>query len=141
MRGSLVEAPLLREVLFQDRSGAPPQEMNEVGLEFGLAIDPLETLGSKLHPEPPPGMAVVHCSCPTWWRSSMAREITGQSKASLLALALGAAAFGATAMGVLAIGRLVVGRLLVKHVHLHELEVDTLTVRRLRVVEREGSNA
>jgi len=53
MRGSLVEASLLREVLFQDRSGAPPQEMNEVGLEFGLAIDPLETLGSKLHPEPP----------------------------------------------------------------------------------------
>jgi len=140
MRGGLSSAAA--PVLFQDRSGAPPRGTNEVGREFGVAIDLVETLGSKLHPQPlkQPGIAVVHCSCPTWWRSSMARQITSQSKAGLLALALGAAAFGATAMGVLAIGRLVVGRLLVKHVHLHELEVDTLTVRRLRVVEREGSN-
>jgi hypothetical protein len=36
----------------------------------------------------------------------MAQEITGQSKASLLALALGAAAFGATAIGALAIATL-----------------------------------
>jgi hypothetical protein len=68
----------------------------------------------------------------------MAREIADQSKASLLALALGVTALGATAIGALAIDRLVVGRLLVKHVHFREL--DTLTVRRLRVVEREGPN-
>jgi hypothetical protein len=74
------------------------------------------------------------------WRSSIAREIADQSKANLLALALGVTALGATAIGALAIGRLVVGRLLVKHVHFREPEVDTLTVRRLRVVEREGPN-
>lgn len=71
----------------------------------------------------------------------MAREITDQSRASLLAAAVGAVAFGATAIGALAVGRLVVGHLLVKRVHFHELKVDTLTVRRLRVVEHDGSNA
>ena len=74
----------------------------------------------------------------------MAREVTGQSKstpaASLLALALGAAAFGAVAIGALAIGRLAVGRLVIKKAHFGTLEVDELTVRRLRVVEHEAPN-
>jgi hypothetical protein len=69
----------------------------------------------------------------------MAREVTGQSKAistaSLLALALGAAAFGAVAIGALAIGRLAVGRLVIRKARFSALEVDELTVRRLRVVE------
>jgi hypothetical protein len=71
----------------------------------------------------------------------MAQDITGQSRASLLALALGAAAFGATAIGALAVGQFVVGRLLIKRAHFRELKVDTLTVRRLRVVEHDRSNA
>jgi len=77
----------------------------------------------------------------------MARQVTVQSKpspaASLLALALGAAAVGAVAIGALAIGRLAVGRLAVgrlavKKARFGVLEVDELTVRRLRVVERQG---
>jgi hypothetical protein len=57
---------------------------------------------------------------------TMARDVTGQSKAvpaaSLLALALGAAAFGAVAVGVLAIGRLAVGRLVIKKAGLRFLK-------------------
>src|ERR1700738_2742136 len=72
----------------------------------------------------------------------MAREVTFQSKpipaVSLLALALGAAAFGAVAIGALAIGRLVVGHLVIKKARFNALEVDELTVRKLRVVEHEG---
>jgi hypothetical protein len=72
----------------------------------------------------------------------MAREVTVQSKpspaASLLALALGAAAVGAVAIGALAIGRLAVGRLTIRKARFGALEVDELTVRKLRVVEHEG---
>ena len=50
----------------------------------------------------------------------------------------GAAAFGAVAIGALAIGRLAVGRLVIKKARFSALEVDELTVRKLRVVEREG---
>jgi hypothetical protein len=75
-------------------------------------------------------------------RSQMAREVTGQSKAvstaSPLALALGAIALGAVAIGALAIGRLVVGRIVIKKARFGALEVDELTVRKLRVVEHEG---
>jgi hypothetical protein len=69
----------------------------------------------------------------------MAREVTRQSKAipgaSLLALALGTAALGAVAIGALAIGRLVVGHLVIKKARFGALEIDELTVRRLRVAE------
>jgi hypothetical protein len=72
----------------------------------------------------------------------MARDITGQSKAvpatSLLALALGAAAFGAVAIGALAIGRLAVGRMVIKKARFGTLEVDELTVRKLRVFEHDA---
>ena len=75
----------------------------------------------------------------------MARELSGQSQAtpaaSLMALALGAAAFGAVAIGALAIGRLAVGRLVIKRARFSALQVDDLTVRRLRVIEHEGSTA
>jgi len=64
----------------------------------------------------------------------MAREITGRSKNELLPLALTVVAFGALAIGVLVIGRLAVGRLVVKNAHFRELEVDALTVRKLRIV-------
>jgi hypothetical protein len=69
----------------------------------------------------------------------MARELTGSSRtapaASLLALALGAAACGALAIGALAIGRVAVGRLAIKKARFGAIEVDELTVRKLRVVE------
>ena len=62
--------------------------------------------------------------------------------ASTIALAVGAAAFGAlavgaVAIGALAIGRLAVGRVTVKQARFRALDVDELTVRRLRVLERE----
>jgi hypothetical protein len=62
------------------------------------------------------------------------------SAASLLAIALGAAAFGAIAIGAVAIGRLAVGRLVIKRARFGALEVDELTVRRLRVLEHEGEH-
>ena len=74
-------------------------------------------------------------------RYQMARELTSQPKAtpgaSLLALALGAAALGAVALGALAIGRVVVNGLVIKRARFGAIEVDDLTVRRLRVVEHE----
>jgi hypothetical protein len=70
----------------------------------------------------------------------MAREPTIRNKAipadRVLALALGAAAVGAFAIGALAIGRLAVGRLSVKEARFGTLDVDELTVRKLRILER-----
>ena len=75
---------------------------------------------------------------------TMARDITRQSKAvptaSLLALALGAAAFGAVAIGALAIGRLAVGRMVIKKARFGALEVDELTVRKLRVLDHDAGS-
>jgi hypothetical protein len=75
----------------------------------------------------------------------MARDIRGQSKAvpaaSLLALALGAAAFGAVAIGALASGPHGVGRMVIKKARFGALEVDELTVRKLRVLEHEAVRA
>jgi hypothetical protein len=72
----------------------------------------------------------------------MARDVADRSRsspaASLLAFALGAAAIGAVAIGALAIGRLAVGRLVIRKARFGTLEVDELTVRRLRVVEHAG---
>ena len=51
------------------------------------------------------------------------------------------AAFGAVAVGALAIGRLAVGRLAIKRAHFRSLEVDELTVRKLRVIERDVGKA
>jgi hypothetical protein len=72
----------------------------------------------------------------------MAREVTARSKAipgaGLVALALGAAAVGAVAIGAVAIGRLAVGGLVIKKARFGALEVDELTVRKLRVVEQDG---
>jgi hypothetical protein len=78
------------------------------------------------------------------WGDRVTRETTGQSKAastaSRLALAAGAAAFGAIAIGAVAIGRLLVGHLVVKKARFGVLEVDELTVRKLRVVETSGTD-
>jgi hypothetical protein len=73
----------------------------------------------------------------------MRREPMGRSRTNLaidlLALAVGAAAFGAVAIGALAIGRMAVGRMVIKKARFGALEVDELTVRKLRVVERVAS--
>jgi hypothetical protein len=77
----------------------------------------------------------------------MARDVTQRSHpspgASLVAVALGAAAIGAVAIGALAIGRLAISRLtisrlMVRKAQFGSLEVDELTVRRLRVIEPQG---
>jgi hypothetical protein len=73
---------------------------------------------------------------------AMVRDVAARSKANpgtgLLALALGAAAVGAVAIGAVAIGRLAVGGLVIKRARFGALEVDELTVRKLRVVEQDG---
>ena len=75
----------------------------------------------------------------------MANEISGRPRAapasSLLALVLGAAALGAVAIGAVAIGRLAVGRLVVRKARFAALEVDELTVRRLRILETDAPEA
>ena len=63
---------------------------------------------------------------------------------SVGALAVGSFAIGALAVGALAIGALAIGRLSVRRataqkVHLGEVEIDDLTVWRLRVVETTSS--
>jgi hypothetical protein len=69
----------------------------------------------------------------------MTRPVTVQSRAApianLLAVALGAAAVGAIAIGAVAISRLAIDRAVIKRARFGKLEVDELTVRRLRVVE------
>lgn len=71
----------------------------------------------------------------------MARDVIIGSKtipaASLGALALGAIAVGAIAIGAVAIGRLAIGRLVIKNARFGALDVDLLTVRRLRILEQE----
>ena len=70
----------------------------------------------------------------------MTSEVAERPKSStvnLLALALGAAALGAVAVGALAIGRVAIGRMVVKKARFDALEVGDLTVRKLRVLERE----
>ena len=73
---------------------------------------------------------------------AMPREIIRRAEAvpatSILALAIGAAAFGAIAVGAVAIGRLALGRVTVKKARVQAIEVDDLTVRRLRVLEYDG---
>ena len=51
------------------------------------------------------------------------------------AVAIGATALGALAIGALAIGTLAVGRLAIGRGRIKKLEIDDLTVRRLRVLE------
>ena len=54
------------------------------------------------------------------------------------ALALGALAVGALAIGALAIGRLRILRADADRLHLGTVEIDDLTVKRLRVIETAG---
>jgi hypothetical protein len=53
----------------------------------------------------------------------------------MVALALGAAALGAFAIGAIAIGSLAIGGLVVRKAKFRTVEIDDLTVRRLRVLE------
>ena len=56
---------------------------------------------------------------------------------ALPAAAVGALAFGAVAIGAIAIARLAIGRMAVKKAKFGSVEIDELTVRRLRVIEEE----
>jgi hypothetical protein len=56
------------------------------------------------------------------------------------ALALGAFAVGALAMGALAIGRLRILRADADRLYLGSVEIDDLTVKRLRVIETAGND-
>ena len=73
-------------------------------------------------------------------RRPVAFEQAGSNTASFTAIAVGALAFGALAIGALAIGRLVIGQLAVRKMRLHAVEIDNLTVRRLRVLESAGAS-
>jgi hypothetical protein len=55
------------------------------------------------------------------------------------AIAVGALACGAIAIGALAIARFAIGQLAVKKARFRSVEIDDLTVRRLRVIE-DGRN-
>jgi hypothetical protein len=55
--------------------------------------------------------------------------------AFMAALALGAAALGDLVIGAVAIGRLTIGGLGVRKARFQSVEIDDLTVRRLRVLE------
>jgi hypothetical protein len=57
------------------------------------------------------------------------------------ALAVGALAAGALAVGALAIGALAIGRLEIRQARFRKLEVDDLTVRKLRILEEDGQDA
>jgi hypothetical protein len=52
-----------------------------------------------------------------------------------IAMATGFLALGAIAVGAIAIGSMAIGALAVKKVKLGDVEIDTLTVRRFRVLE------
>jgi len=56
---------------------------------------------------------------------------------ALPAIAASALALGALALGALAIGSLVIGRMAVSKLRLRHVVIDDLTVRRLRVLDRE----
>jgi hypothetical protein len=56
-------------------------------------------------------------------------------------LAVGSLAVAGLAIGALAIGALAVGRLEIRNARLRKVEIDDLTVRRLRVVEQSGEEA
>jgi hypothetical protein len=60
---------------------------------------------------------------------------TASPAAQLVALALGAAALGAFAIGAVAIGKLAISGLVVRRARFRSVEIDDLTVRRLRVLE------
>ena len=62
----------------------------------------------------------------------------GAPSVAIGALALGALAVGALAIGALAIGRLRILRADADRVHFGTVEIDDLTVRRLRVIEHAG---
>src|SRR5262249_34828985 len=73
-----------------------------------------------------------------WRPRETLRRAEAVPATSMIALAIGAAAFGAVAVGALAIGRLALGRVTVKKARFQALEVDELTVGKLRVREYDG---
>jgi len=73
---------------------------------------------------------IVHWYPPRRHMHGSAVGVRAAGAASVGALAMGALAFGALAIGALAIGRLVVGK-----ARFRDLEIDRLTVRKLKILE------
>ena len=73
----------------------------------------------------------------------MRRPLKGRRPGAIAipALAAGALAIGALAIGALAIGSLAIGRFAIGKGRIKSLEIDDLTVRRLRVLENGRSSA
>ncbi|MGH7490065.1 MAG: hypothetical protein ACREMY_31330, partial [bacterium] len=75
----------------------------------------------------------------TSWHGKFMRNLVERSaklpSMRIPALAVGALAFGALAVGALAIGSLAVGRIIIGKARFREVEIDDLTVRRLRVLD------
>jgi hypothetical protein len=66
---------------------------------------------------------------------ALARSAPRTPALRIPAAAVGALAFGALAIGALAIASLAISRLAVKRARFGKVEIDDLTVRRLRVIE------
>jgi len=62
-------------------------------------------------------------------------ESLGLRGAAIIAVAIGAVAVGAFAIGAMAIGRLVIGRLVVGNAKFKSIDVEDLTVTKLRLRE------
>ena len=73
---------------------------------------------------------IVHWFPPRRHLSGSAVGVRAAGAASIGALAMGALAFGAMAIGALAIGRLAIGK-----ARFRDLEIDRLTVRKLKILE------
>ena len=73
---------------------------------------------------------IVHWYPPRHHRPAQAVGVRAAGAASVGALAMAAVAFGAMAIGALAIGRLAVGK-----ARFRDLEIDRLTVRKLKILE------
>ena len=69
------------------------------------------------------------------WRHPLELPPVSAPAGAIGALALGALAVGALAIGALAIGRLTILRGRAERLQLGTVEIDDLTVRRLRVIE------
>ena len=95
--------------------------------------DEPETLTEEIvHWQPthrPVGLAQAH--------GAVAQGVFAQGASATGSSIVGAIAMGALALGAVAIGALAIGRLHVRRASFGKLEVDDLTVRRFRVLERD----
>jgi hypothetical protein len=98
--------------------------------------------GSKSRPQRERGMRHIKTvKFPVLKLPPVALPAAAAGPAALAAVAIGSMAIGALAVGALAIGALAVGRLEIRKARLRVVEIDDLTVRRLRVIEQPGEGS